>query len=102
VPTLHATATWDEDTGDVCLFAVNRSTTDPLPLTADLRGFGGLEVAEHSVLADDDLSARNTADSPERVAPRPGSGARLEDGTLTVALPPVSWTVLRLRPGTAR
>jgi len=102
VPTLHATATWDEDTGDICLFAVNRSTTDPLPLTADVRGFGEVEVAEHSVLADDDLSARNTADAPDRVVPRPGQGARLEDGTLTVPLPPASWTVLRLRPGAAR
>ncbi|MCW2700701.1 MAG: hypothetical protein JWQ45_2236 [Blastococcus sp.] len=98
VPLLHATATFDDATGDLCLFAVNRSTTETLPLTADVRGFGALQVAEHSVLADDDLQARNTAEHPARVAPRPGAGARLEDGQLTVGLPPASWNVLRLSP----
>ena len=101
VPLLHATATYDDATGDVCVFAVNRSTTEHLPLTADLRGFDRLHVAEHCVLADDDLQARNTADQPDRVVPRPGRGARLEDGQLTVALPPVSWNVLRLSPAPA-
>jgi alpha-N-arabinofuranosidase len=95
---LHATATYDDGTGDVCVFAVNRSTSAPLPLTADLRGFGPLQVAEHSVLADDDLGARNTAEHPDRVVPRPGTGARLEGGRVTVDLPPASWNVLRLSP----
>jgi alpha-N-arabinofuranosidase len=98
VPMLHATATYDDSTGDLCLFAVNRSTTETLPLTADVRGFGALQVADHSVLADDDLQARNTADQPDRVVPRRGSGARLTDGELTVGLPPASWNVLRLTP----
>jgi len=55
VPLLHATATYDDATGDLCVFAVNRSATEPMPLRVDLRGFGGLQVAEHSVLADEDL-----------------------------------------------
>ncbi|MFD2093460.1 arabinosylfuranosidase ArfA [Blastococcus deserti] len=102
VPVLHSTATYDEDTGDLCVFAVNRSTTETLPLTADLRGFGPLQVAEHSVLADDDLQARNTADHPDRVSPRRGEGARLDGGRLTVGLPPASWNVLRLAPAPTR
>jgi alpha-L-arabinofuranosidase len=98
VPLVHATATYDDATGDVCLFAVNRSTTDPLPLTADLRSLGAMRIAEHSVLADDDRDARNTAEQPDRVVPRPGRDARLEERRLTVTLPPVSWNVLRLTP----
>jgi hypothetical protein len=35
------------------------------------------------------------------VAPRPGTGASVEDGQLTVGLPPASWNVLRLRPAPA-
>ncbi|UOY03154.1 alpha-L-arabinofuranosidase C-terminal domain-containing protein [Blastococcus sp. PRF04-17] len=70
---------------------------DP-PLTADLRGFGPLRAVEHSVLADDDLQACNTADQPDRVVPRRGEGARLDDGQLTVGLPPASWNVLRFSP----
>jgi alpha-N-arabinofuranosidase len=98
VPVLHATATYDDDSGDLCLFAVNRSTSETLPLTADLRGFGAIRVAEHSVLADDDLQARNTADEPDRVVPRRGQGARIEDGRLSVGLPPASWNVFRFSP----
>jgi alpha-N-arabinofuranosidase len=96
VPLLHATATFDDATGDLCLFAVNRSTIETMPLSVDLRGFGDLQVGEHSVLADDDLQARNTADDPDRVTPRRGTGAVLDDGQLTVGLPPASWNVLRL------
>jgi alpha-L-arabinofuranosidase len=101
VPMLHATATYDDETGELSVFAVNRSTTETLPLTADVRGFGALQIADHSVLADDDLQARNTADQPDRVVPRRGSGARLTDGELTVGLPPASWNVLRLTPAPA-
>ena len=101
VPMLHATATYDDETGELSLFAVNRSTTETLPLTADVRGFGALQIVDHSVLADDDLQARNTADQPDRVVPRRGSGARLTDGELTVGLPPASWNVLRLTPAPA-
>jgi alpha-N-arabinofuranosidase len=98
VPVLHATATYDDDTGDLCLFVVNRSTADTLPLDVDVGGFGRLQVSEHRVLADDDLDARNTADDPDRVALRRGTGAVLDDGRLSVGLPPASWSVLRLIP----
>jgi alpha-N-arabinofuranosidase len=54
------------------------------------------------VLADEDLLARNTADDPDRVVPHRGTGAVLDDGHLTVGLPPASWNVLRLGPATAR
>jgi alpha-L-arabinofuranosidase len=98
VPLLQATATYDDGSGDLSLFAINRSTSETLPLTVDLRGFGALRVAEHSVLADEDLHASNTADQPDRVVPRPGTGARLEEGRLTAGLPPASWNVFRFSP----
>jgi alpha-N-arabinofuranosidase len=101
VALLHATATYDDETGDLCLFAVNRSTTETMPLSVDLRGFGGLQVAEHSVLADDDLHARNTATDPDRVQPGRGTGAVIDEGQLTVGLPPASWNVLRLSHASA-
>ncbi|MGJ7451967.1 alpha-N-arabinofuranosidase [Aquipuribacter sp. MA13-13] len=104
VPLLHATATHDEETGEVVVLAVNRGQEDVLELEVDVRAFGGtagMVVVEHSVLADDDIRARNTADDPDRVTPRRGSGARVEDGRARLALPPVSWNVLRLRPAPA-
>ena len=51
----------------------------------------------HFSLWDDDVHARNTLAEPERVGLRPNESARLDDGILTVTLPPVSWTAVALR-----
>ncbi|MFP8906301.1 arabinosylfuranosidase ArfA [Streptomyces atacamensis] len=96
VPALWATATHDEESGEVVLFAVNRDRTSPLALTADLRPFPGARVVEHLVLADDDPGAVNTAERPDRVRPRPVDGTEACDGALTAQLPPVSWSMIRL------
>ena len=64
-----------------------------------LRELDGVEVAEHIVLADDDLDAGNTAEAQDRVAPEQRSGAAIRDGSLHAELPPRSWNVLRLTGG---
>ena len=95
VSVLEATAVHDGDRG-LTVFAVNRSA-EPLALEAVLHGLGSPDVAEHLVLADDDPQASNTADRPDRVAPRAVAGARVERGALRAQLPARSWNVLRLR-----
>lgn len=40
----------------------------------------------------------NGIETPERVAPRAGRDSTIDDHGLTAALPPVSWTMLRLAP----
>ncbi|MQA06475.1 MAG: alpha-L-arabinofuranosidase [Streptosporangiales bacterium] len=90
------TATYDEETGDVAVFAVNRATTDPVHLSIDVRPLPGLTVTEHAVLTDDDVRASNNVHAPDRVRPRPGENATVDDRQLTVTLPPVSWTALHL------
>ena len=91
--------------GDVVVFAVNRSTDEPLPVEVDLRALvalhGAYAVTEHHVVADEDLTATNTAQEPDRVVPRAGSDARVEAAAARVLLPPVSWSAVRLSP-TAR
>ena len=98
-PLLTATATRDEDTGEVTVFAVNRDTHEPLTLRASLRALPGLDVVEHLALADDDFRATNTAQHPDRVVPHHRSGAAVDGETLTAELPPLSWNVIRLAPG---
>jgi alpha-N-arabinofuranosidase len=100
VPTADVVATHDPQTGQVCLFALNRSETDPVTLTAHLRALPGLRVVEHLVLGGrpDELLHTNTADDPDRVQPRTSTDNTLTDGELTATLPPVSWTMLRLAP----
>ncbi|GAA4794680.1 alpha-N-arabinofuranosidase [Streptomyces ziwulingensis] len=92
---LHATAVRAED-GTVTVFAVNRSRTGALPLEVTLGGLGLTGVVEHSALADADPDARNTLAEPERVVPHEVAGTALRDGTLTAALEPLSWNVIRL------
>jgi alpha-L-arabinofuranosidase len=98
VDAIEATAVLDEAGGALTVFAVNRSA-DALPLELVLRELDGVELAEHIVLADEDLDASNTADQPDRVVPRPGSGGTVKGHSLRAELPPRSWNVLRLAGG---
>ena len=95
VPLLDATATLADD-GAVTIFAVNRDPQEAIELTADLRAFGGLRVAEHSVLHHDDVKAVNTEAVPDTVKPTAGSLGTMDGGRLTITLPALSWNVVRL------
>jgi alpha-N-arabinofuranosidase len=55
-------------------------------------------VVESITLAEDDSNATNTFEQRNRVAPSPNQSARIDDNVLTIELPPISWTALRLIP----
>ncbi len=95
VPLLDATATLGED-GSVTIFAVNRDLKEDITLSVDLRAFGALRFAEHSVLHHDDVKAVNTEAAPDTVVPAAGTPGVLENGRLTVTMPSLSWNVVRL------
>jgi len=95
VPLIDAAATM-ADNGNLTIFAVNRSLTDDVLLDADLRAFGSLQVAEHSVLHHDDVHAVNTEAAPDTVVPVKGDGGALDGGRLQITLPALSWNVIRL------
>jgi alpha-N-arabinofuranosidase len=96
VPVMDAVATLDEAGGGaLTIFAVNRDRREGLDLVADIRAMTGYRVEDHLVLTGDDPDASNTLETPDRVRPRPGTNARLEEGRLRVALPPLSWSVIR-------
>jgi alpha-N-arabinofuranosidase len=88
----------------VAVLAVNRSPSDDLTFEVDVRAFqpdqpdGGLRLAGHDVVADDDVRAKNTHQAPSRVTPQAHHGTTLADGCLTASLPPVSWSIIRLTP----
>ncbi len=96
VPVLDAVATHDAGSGDLVVFAVNRSLTDELTLDVDLRGFPGLEVTEALTLANPDHTWSATAEDATSVLPRANGSAKVVDGRATAQLPPVSWSMLRL------
>jgi alpha-N-arabinofuranosidase len=95
VPALEATAIWREERGELAIFAVNRSVSEPLELEITLRDLNRLAV-QHTTLAGLDPQAANTKEHPNRVEPRPLEGTHLEGQRLRATLPPLSWNVLRL------
>ncbi|MEV6283154.1 alpha-N-arabinofuranosidase [Kribbella sp. NPDC051770] len=93
VAAVDAVATYDE--GKLAVFLVNRSLDQTIEVSVDVSRTGVSTVDEALTLADDDRLAVNSAAQPDRVVPQP-STATLEDGKLTISLPPISWTALSL------
>jgi alpha-N-arabinofuranosidase len=95
---VDVTATRDPETGAVTVFAVNRNEADHGRLDLSLQTAEELHVVEHLVMGGADLMATNSQQAPDRVAPRGSAEHELADGSLSVVLPPVSWSILRLEP----
>ncbi len=96
VPYLKLAAVHDDAAGTLTLFAVNRSLTESLPLRVQAAGFDAPMVTEALQLCDPDLEAVNTRQQPDRIAPRPLAGVRLDCGRIEASLAPASWNVIRL------
>lgn len=94
-------ATYDERTGDVALFLVNRDIGQPITVEVELPRFSTLRVAEAVTLHDEDPYATNTAADPCRVTPAANTTVRLAQRRLSITLPPISWTAISLVPDTA-
>jgi alpha-L-arabinofuranosidase len=94
VPVLDAVAVADD--GAVTVFAVNRDQGQELTLDVDLRACPSLVGREHLAVFDADPDAVNTAEQPDRVAPRRLDDVKVDDGRASVTLPPLSWNMLRL------
>jgi alpha-N-arabinofuranosidase len=98
VPVVDAVATRDSETGATAVFLVNRSLDEAITVTVDVERLGPLRIIETHTLADADPFAANTLEDQDRVAPSANESARLDDGVLTIELPPVSWSAIALTP----
>jgi alpha-L-arabinofuranosidase len=86
----------DDQTGAISFFLINRHASEQLDVEFALQGFATAKIVEHQVIRHDNLEARNTLQAPNTVTPQKGSGASLEDGKVTIALSPLSYTLLRV------
>ncbi len=93
VPLVDSVATYDAEDGRVAVFVVNRHPSEAVSFSTSLRGFDGGTLVEAVVLADDDLTAANTQDDPDRVVPTPHPAASVVDRVLTAELPAASWSM---------
>ena len=93
---MDAISTWDDTTGAMTVFLVNRVLDTPTKVTIDVSGFGTLTLDECQGVHDADVGAVNDLENPTRVAPTVNPTARIDGGVVTLELPAVSWTVLTL------
>ncbi|ROQ39546.1 alpha-N-arabinofuranosidase [Frondihabitans sp. PhB188] len=96
VPTLDAVATHDPESGDVAVFAINRSLTESLTVAVDTRAFGSVRLVEATTLHNPDPYLTVTVDTSDSVAPVANGDASWDGSVLSVVLPPLSWNVVRL------
>jgi alpha-N-arabinofuranosidase len=99
VPYLKCAAVHDAEGGFVTLFLLNRHLQEELALEVELRCFGSATVVSAETMRHDDLSATNTRDAPDHVAPQPLQGAVAQENRLQATLPAASWSVIRLKLG---
>lgn len=98
MPVLLASVTDDPATGQLSIFALNRSQTDTLDVEVDLRGFGGEGTLVSALeLHHANLKAINSKAAPDVVKPAPIEGVRVSGGKVNVSLKPLSWNVIAVQ-----
>jgi len=98
-PYLSLAAVHDAAAGALTLFALNRATTEEMPLEVTASGFGTLELDAATQLRHADLHAVNTKENPDRVQPGALQGVGVSQHLVQATLAPASWNVIRLRVG---
>ena len=93
---LRTTSVYNEERGEVVIFAVNRDLAGEMEMEVHLEDFEPEQVIEQKELRHDDLKAVNSAAS-EPVAPVDRESATLSGGTLRVRLRPASWNMIRVK-----
>jgi len=94
VPVVDAAATIDGDS--LSVFLVNRHQTEPAEITIDIAALGASGSPRAVGIWDDDRFASNTLEDRERVGLRDNPTPRRDGDTVTVTIPPISWTALTL------
>ncbi len=84
---------YDEATGELNLFVINKNDQTEYPLTLDLEGFKGLTFVKKIELATDDPEAVNSYEKPDEIKPVETSDQVFEGGCLKDHIKPLSFNV---------
>lgn len=96
-PLVDAVATYDAASGEVAVFAVNRSLTESMTVEIDVRSLGDLALVEAVTLAHEDPYAASSVEDDTTLVPHPNPTAQVTGARVRVEVPPVSWSMVRLR-----
>ncbi len=97
IPYVESVAVYQEEVGELTIFAVNRSLDETIELSTVLQDLGEFEVMEHLVLAHENLNAVNTRENPNEVLPHANGSSEVMNGQIRSQLSKQSWNVIRLK-----
>ena len=95
LPMTDAVAVINNDHTEMTCFLLNRELSDSSEVKIDAKGLGALRLIEGLFLGGDDLDSTNTAENPTNVQPVELQGIKTTDDSVTITLPPVSWSMVR-------
>ncbi len=96
VPYLDVAAVHAGTGGIVTVFIVNRHLGETAELDMVVGEFDSYRLLTRETMCGGDRRQTKSAETPDRVAPRAGEKASVENGRLVSALPPLSYHVIRL------
>lgn len=96
VSALDVSASHDPESGKQAVFIVNRSQTDTLNTELVWQDGAPQSVDQVWQLAGDDLKMVNSYEEPDKLVAKQISAGQIEDGKLSIALPPLSFTAVQL------
>src|SRR5690606_41395582 len=96
VPVLDVAASHNTETNASAIFIVNRHQTDPVTVDLRWQALTPRRVKSTYQLAGTDPKAVNTFDDPDCIIARAIPAPDVADGTITLQLPPLSFTALEV------
>jgi alpha-N-arabinofuranosidase len=98
IPYLQASVVNNPANGATAIFAMNRHTTEPLDLDAELRGLGAnRQLVAATEIHHPNLKAINSKEAPNTVAPRANGDVSIDGEKVRARLKPASWNVIVTR-----
>ena len=94
VAALDVSASHDPATGNAAVFIVNRSQTEAITTEIEWQGELPTTVNEVWQLAGTDLKMVNSWEQPNNLVAEKVSGVKIQDGKITMSLPPMSFTAV--------
>ncbi|CDZ23955.1 Alpha-N-arabinofuranosidase [[Clostridium] cellulosi] len=96
-PLIANAAVYNENSGEITVFAVNTDLDEPIVLDIDLRAFGNAVIFEHSCMENKDIYAVNTFDNPLAVVPYKLPVDQRKASRFEIKLPKASWNTIRFK-----
>jgi alpha-N-arabinofuranosidase len=94
MPLLDVSASYDQASDRGAVFIVNRSQHEAVTTEIGWQGAAPSQVAAAYQLSGTDPKAANSFEQPNVIAPKQLDGLRIDDGRITLRLPPLSFTVV--------